>query len=58
VTDTADALRAPADWRALEPAIIRLWRLLWVLEGVGLALLAGGIASRVGSKPRWGWSRW
>jgi len=54
VTDASDAPRGPADWRTLEPAIIRLWRLLWVLEGTGLALLAGGIASRMGSTPRWG----
>lgn len=43
----------PTAWRTLEPAIIRLWRALWLLEAAALALVAGGIAFRWGESPRW-----
>lgn len=43
----------PTAWRTLEPAIIRLWRALWVLEAAAIALLAGGLAWRWGTTPRW-----
>ncbi|MEN9819209.1 MAG: hypothetical protein RLZ32_3089 [Gemmatimonadota bacterium] len=51
---TPDPSTAPPAWRPLEPAVIRLWRTLWLVEGVGVALLAATIASRMGATPRWG----
>ncbi len=51
---TPDPSPAPPAWRPLEPAVIRLWRTLWLVEGMGVALLAAAIASQVGATPRWG----
>lgn len=51
--ENPDASSAATGWRMLEPAMVRLWRTLWILQGLAVALLALGITSRLADASRW-----